>query len=211
MTIFHRIKNLLKSEPEEQVLGYPPSELKLLFAQSAAATFPPFLKSYPIRSSLKPAGIDAVYTALLLDKNDIDNVMQRIEAHFTPESTRQFQGAEVMQCRGRTNNERLCYLVSNEFGGHVIRLLTDSLAFLNEMDEWAFSVPPPWVAFDNYNPQWWGGSMQGAPGYYDEHFFFAFFQNLDAGQRRAYCDHYGASPEWQQALEISHSADENDR
>lgn len=202
MAIFNRIKNFFRSEPEQQVLGYFVSELQLLFQNIAFEEDVSLLTPYPKKSSLSSAGIHAVYTALLIDKSDMKNFLALVDGRFCPEKKRQFNGAAVIQSKSISADERLCFMVADEFEGHVVRLATDSLTFLVEIDQAAFLPPPPWIAFKGYNAKWWGGLMQGAQGYYDDHYFDPFFRGLSAEHKKAYCIKYSASPDWEQALDL---------
>jgi hypothetical protein len=208
MAIFRRIKNFFHSGSGAQVLGYSPAEMRLLFQKRSIADHARFINPYPKKSSLAAAGIHAVYAALLIDKSDLANFMALVDYHFLPELNRQFQGALVMQSKSMKGDERLCFLIADEFGGHTIKFMTDSLDFLNNMDQCWFAVPPPWAAFKGYNPEWWGGPMQGAQGYYEDNYFSPFFRILNAEQKKGYCEKFGAGPDWAKALELYYDADE---
>ncbi len=202
MSILDQIKQLFKPGPKEQILGYSPSELQFLFRNSSVAGNPHFLKNFPDKVSLETLGVNAFYIMQLIDESEIHDFYNLINAYFQPEKKRTFNNNTVAQCTGKKANERLCFLVTDEFEGRVIRLVTDSVNFLNEIDLHGFSVPPPWVVFKDYNPHWWGGSMQGGQGYYDDEFFSPFFNNLSPEHRNNYYCKYGASQDWKNALEL---------
>ncbi|HWW69000.1 MAG TPA: hypothetical protein VN089_03595, partial [Duganella sp.] len=136
--------------------------------------------------------------------------MALVDSRFLPESKRQFQGAVVVQSKSTKGDERLCFLVADEFEGQVVKFVTDSMDFLSDIDQYHFAPPPPWVAFKDYDPGWWGGSMQGAQGYYDDHYFSPFFRGLDADRKKAYCEKFSVSPDWVKALELFYDEDEDE-
>lgn len=210
MTIVQHIKQLSQSEPEEQVLGYSPAELRLLFPHPTRVQQADLPNAYPQKSSLEPAKIHAVYTAILIVQSDFKNFMTLVERHFFPEAHRQFEGVAVVQNKSSVGDERLCFQVTEEFGGYAVRLVTDSTDILNDIDQSRFAPPPPWLAFHDYNPAWWGGSMQGAPEYYDDRYFSPFFRCLNTEQKNAYCIRFGASTEWVKALELFYEDDDDE-
>ena len=53
----------------------------------------------------------------------------------------------------------------------------------------------------------WGRLMQGAQGYYDDHYFDPFFRGLSAERKKAYCIKYSASPDWEKALDLFYDSD----
>lgn len=201
--MFDRVKRLFSPGPEEQVLGYSPLELQRLFPHPMVAG----REELPGRTSLESRGIHAIYAAFLIDKGDLENFMACVDGSFRRESTRRFQGERVLQNASIDGVGRLCFLIEGAFGGHIVKCLTDSLDFLADIDCCAFAPPPPWVAFEGYNPDWWGGAMQGEQGYYNHHFFQPFFLGLNVRRRRAYCAKSGASPEWRRALALFYDVD----
>jgi hypothetical protein len=202
MTIFNRVKNLFTTDPGEQVLGYAPAELLRLFPNSGVGDLAGVSNAYPKKFSLAPAGAHAVYAALLIGKSDIGKLMERVDGRFLLESTRQFQGKAVIQNKSMYSNARLCFLRTDEFEGHVIKFVTDCPDFLNDVDRCRFAPPPPWIAFEGCIPHCWGGSMQGAQEYYNDHFFAPFFFSLGAKDQKTYCEKYAASPDWENALAL---------
>lgn len=208
MTIFNRIKNRFQSEPEEQILGYALPELRLLFQKPALEERASLLKPNPKKSSLAIAGVYAFYTELLIDKSDMENFMALVDRYFLADAKRQFQGSVVIQSKSLEGDERLCFLVADEFEGHVVKLATDSFNLLTEIDHGVFAPPPPWIAFKGYNAQWWGGSMHGAQGYYNDNYFFPFFQSLNTEHKKAYCFKYGATSDWEKALALFYDGGE---
>ena len=208
MTIFNRIKSLFHSVPAEQILGYSIPELRRLFQQPRVTDQAQFPKAYPKKYSLESRGIQAFYTALLLDKRDVENFLAIVNSRFVPEQKRQCADSVVVQSRCIESGDLLCYAGADEFEGHVFKLLTNSLVFLAEIDQRGYCPPPPWVAFPGYNPEWWGGSMQGAQGYFDDNYFSPFFRSLDAANKKKYSVKYGASPDWEAALALFYDDDE---
>jgi len=210
MSILQRIRQIFNPEPKKQVLGYSPTELQLLFQNSSVTVNPDSLGKYPEINSLDAFGIHAFYVSLLIDKREIENFLQQVDSYFLPETNRMFNDLAVAQCKGRKGNERLCYLISDEFENLVIRLVTDSEVFLNSINGCDLSVPPPWIAFKNYNPRWWGGNMQGAQEYYDDNFFCLYFKNLNREQRENYYIKYDASQDWKKALELFYDIEDDE-
>lgn len=210
MTILHRIRRIFSPEPQEQVLGYSLSELQALFQNSTVTVNPDSLGRHPKIDSLAAVGIHAFYVSQLIDKREVECFLNRVNSYFTLETKRMFHDTAVVQCKGRKENERLCYLIAEEFENSVIKLVTDSTTFLNSLGECNFSVPPPWIAFKDYNPKWWGGNMQGAQGYYDDNFFSPYFTNLNREQRAKYYVKYDASQDWKNALELFYDIRDED-
>ncbi|MGZ3237568.1 MAG: hypothetical protein ACXU8A_09365 [Burkholderiaceae bacterium] len=204
MAFFDRIKKVFSSEPKEQVLGYSPAELKEIYQNPNATVNPVFSKNYPAKHSLAHVGINAFYFAQLIDKRDLEVFLNRVNADFKSVANRQFNGSEVVQCKSKTDETKLLYLNADEFGGSVIKIVTDSVFFLNSIADCNFHVPPPWIAFDGYNPAWWLGNLQGAQGYYDSNFFSDFFRAMSVEQREEYYVKYQASPEWRSRLDLNY-------
>jgi hypothetical protein len=88
-----------------------------------------------------------------------------------------------------------------------VRLVTNSVDFLTIIAREKFSVPPPWIVFEEYNPLWWGGNMQGAQGYYNDSYFSPFFTNLSAAERAIYYARYNAPNEWIKSLELMYDVE----
>ena len=203
MSILQHIRQIFNPDPKEQVLGYSPSELQLLFQNSTVSVNPNFLGKSPKIIPLDTIGINVFYASQLIDKREIELFLKRVDSYFVLETKRMFNGVDVVQYKGRKENERLCYLISEEFENLVIKLVTDSTQFLNILYECDFTVPPPWIVFKDYNPKWWGGgSMQGAQGYYDDNFFYPYFMNLDREKKENYYIKYDASQAWKKQLEL---------
>ncbi|QVW25657.1 hypothetical protein KJF94_08960 [Pseudomonas hormoni] len=204
MNIFSRIKAFIKQEPEEQIAGYSIPELKSVFVKSLL-TRDGFLPSYPRVTPLEGVGIPAYYTSFIIDQKETLNFVARIESKFNYVTEKTFNDLIVKKYSNTQKNEHLIFFTSTrEFNSVTVRLVTNSADFLAAIADEKFSVPPPWVAFESYNPSWWGGHMQGAQGYYNDNYFLPFFTQLSDSEKQSYYAKFEAPTEWIKALELIH-------
>ncbi len=200
MKFFSRIKAFIKQDPKEQIIGYSISELKAVFTEPMLHTSRA-LPDQPRAVSLEDAGVPACYASLLIDGDDIHKFLALVESSFKLANERTFNGLPVKRYEGAQKNEHLIFSTSTrEFNSVTMRLVTNSTDFLNAICREKFVVPPPWIAFEDYDPSWWGGNMQGAQGYYNDNYFFPFFTRLTEAERRAYYARYSATDEWISSL-----------
>ncbi|WP_336354554.1 hypothetical protein [Pseudomonas granadensis] len=205
MNFFRRIFRSVKSEPDEQIIGYTLPELKKLFSRPLQIV--EFMK-YPPTSSLKNIGIEAVYSSFLIATDDIIHFEGLIESNFRLATKRSFNGLPVHQYTNTTtNSEAILSISTREFHSTTIRIVTNSTDLLLRLNSKRLPLPPPWVAFPDYEPSWWGGNMEGAQGYYDDNYFYPFFTNLDDCEKQAYYQKFSASKEWIDRLELMYTDD----
>lgn len=199
MSLFSRFKALARQAPKEQVVGYSPDELKVVFTAPLArlpADSPPAV-------SLENIGVPAYYSSFLIDKEDAEHFWALVESAFRYETEKPFNDVLVKQYANTEKNHHLiCFTSDEAFHSTTVRLVTDSIDFLDSVHRERFAVPPPWVAFEGYNPAWWGGAMQGANGYYNDSYFLPFFTGLNAAEKNAYYVRYGATDAWISSLEL---------
>ncbi|CAI8937605.1 DUF3417 domain-containing protein [Pseudomonas sp. IT-P100] len=206
MNIFSRIKTFLKQEPEEQFVGYSVPELKSVFAKASLPRNSFLLP--PGTNSLKGIGIAAYYTSLIIDQRDTLDFFALIESNFNYATERAFNDLCVKKYSNTHKNEHLIFFTSSrEFNSVTVRLVTNSTEFLAAIVDEKFSVPPPWVAFEGYNPSWWGGHMQGAQAYYNDNYFLPFFTELSDLERLAYYARFEATDEWIKALDLMYDVE----
>ncbi|TVT80820.1 hypothetical protein [Pseudomonas sp. H3(2019)] len=196
MNFFSRIKTFVRQDPKEQVVGYSITELKTVFTEPLLHTI--HTQSGQLRAvSLEDVGVPAYYVSLLIDGGDIHAFWAIVESSFTFVNEKEFNDLPVKLYESAQKSEHLIFSVSTrEFNSVTIRLVTNSTDLLKAIHGEKFAVPPPWVAFEGYNPSWWGGNMQGAPGYYNDNFFFPFFTSLNEAEKRDYYARYNATDEW---------------
>ncbi|PMY34684.1 hypothetical protein C1Y35_23635 [Pseudomonas sp. GW456-L14] len=199
MSFFNRIAGLFDRAPKEQIAGYSRSELQAVFTEPLPHT--PAL-SLPLRAvSLEDTGVPAYYWALLIDGSDRHAFQALIESSFTLTHERSFNDLPVRQYENAQNHQRLiCFTSTREFNAVTVRLVTNSTDFLEAIQRQRFAVPPPWMAFEGYNPAWWGTQLQGAQGYYNDQYFLPFFTGLGETEKRAYFARYTASQAWAASL-----------
>ncbi|WP_458379344.1 hypothetical protein [Pseudomonas chlororaphis] len=202
MNFFSRIAGLFERAPKEQIAGYSLSELQSIFTEPLPHTTP--AQPLPLRAvSLEDTGVPAYYGALLIDGSDRDSFQALIESSFTLPHERSFNELPVRQYENAQNNQRLiCFISSREFNAVTVRLVTNSTDFLEAVQRQRFAVPPPWIAFEGYNPAWWGAQLQGAQGYYNDQYFLPFFTGLSEAEKRAYYARYTATQEWAASLAL---------
>ncbi|VVO73565.1 hypothetical protein PS847_01439 [Pseudomonas fluorescens] len=203
MSWLGRMKNVFKTTPEEQIIGYSFVELKSIFGIRITETVggP---RNYPVFSALTPAGIQAYYSSFVVDKAETADLENLINERFSPIDERLFNGLVVTCFQHRLSDERLIFSISyKEFNSATIRLITNSSELLSMLSETNIAAPPPWVVFDGYEASWWGGDMQGAQGFYNDNHFFPFFSSLSPAERTAYYARYSASEEWVRSLELN--------
>ncbi|MBU6956702.1 hypothetical protein KRR23_02925 [Pseudomonas sp. CVAP len=196
MSFFSRIKTFVRQDPKEQVVGYSISELKTVFTEPLLHTT--HTQSGQLRAvSLEDVGVSAYYASLLIDGGDIHTFWMLVESSFKFTNEKIFNDLPVKRYENAQKSESLIFFTSTrEFNSVTVRLVTNSTGFLNAIHRESFAVPPPWVAFEGYNPSWWGISMQGAQGYYNDIYFFQYFKNLNEVERRTYFARYSATDEW---------------
>lgn len=200
MSFFSRIKTFVRQDPKEQVVGYSISELKSVFTEPLLHTT--HTQSGQLRAvSLDDAGIQAYYASLLIDGSDIHTFLAIVESSFKCVNKKIFNDLPVKRYEIAQKSEHLIFFVSTrEFNSVTVRLVTNSTDLLNAIHREKFAVPPPWIAFEGYNPSWWGGNMQGDQGYYNDDYFMPFFTSLREIERRVYYARYNATDEWVSSL-----------
>lgn len=205
MSFFSRIKTFVRQDPKEQVVGYSISELKSVFTEPLLHTTHT-QSGQPRPVSLEDAGVPAYYASLLIDGSDVHTFWALVESSFKFVNEKMFEDLPVKRYESAQNSEHLIFSESTrKFNYVTIRLVTNSTDFLNAIHREKFAVPPPWIAFEGYNPSWWGGNMQGAQGYYNDNYFFPFFTSLSDIERRVYSARYNATDEWVSSLESMYS------
>jgi hypothetical protein len=205
MSFFSRIKTFIRQDPKEQIVGYSISELKSVFTEPLLHTTP-IQSGQPRALSLDDAGIQAYYASLLIEGGDIHTFWAIVESSFKFVDEKIFNDLPVKRYESAQKSEHLIFFVSTrEFNSVTVRLVTNSSDFLNAIHREKFAVPPPWVAFEGYNPSWWCGNMQGAQGYYNDNYFLPFFTGLSEIERRVYSARYNATDEWVSSLELMYS------
>lgn len=196
------MKDFLKPAPQEQIVGYSVSELKSIFVKALNnATHE--IPSFPTATSLASVGISAYYSMFVIDKADVDAFQKIIDERFSAINEKIFNELVATRYQAKPKDEALIASISyKEFNVTTIRLITNSIEFLSLVQKQKLAVPPPWIAFEGYQPSWWGGDMQGAQGYYNDNYFFSFFVNLTSAERSDYYARYSASDEWIRSLEL---------
>lgn len=203
MSWLGRMKNVFKTTPEEQIVGYSVVELKSIFRITITEAVAGH-RNYPVCSALTPAGIQAYYSSFVIDKAEVAGVENLINERFTSVNERVFNGLVVTRFQHRLSNEQLIFSISyKEFNSATIRLITNSSELLSMLSETNIAAPPPWVVFDGYEASLWGGDMQGTQRFYNDNYFFPFFSSLSPAERTAYYARYSASEEWIRSLELT--------
>lgn len=193
MSLFSRFKALVRQAPKEQVVGYSPDELKGVFTEPLAS----LRGGCPSAVSLENMGVPAYYCSFLIDQADADRCWALVESAFSYQAQKPFNDCLVKHYANTEKTHHLLGFTSDEaFNSITVRLVTNSVDFLDILRRERFAVPPPWVAFEGYNPAWWGGAMQGANGYYNDGYFLPFFTGLSAAEKHAYFVRYAATDEW---------------
>lgn len=202
MSLFSRFKAFMRKEPEEQIAGYSLLELKAFFSAPTVVTDNQ-LPEYPQAVYLGNAGIPAFYSTFLISDEDTLPLLSLIELNFTYKSEKQFNGLPTKKfVNNETNKKLVLFISTREFNSTTVRLITNSVDFLNAIALHKFATPPPWVVFQGYNPSWWGGDMQGAQGYYSDNYFFPFFSQLSRSDKQEYYAKFEATHEWISHLEL---------
>ncbi|UZE09816.1 hypothetical protein [Pseudomonas sp. B21-053] len=205
MSIFKRIKSFVRRSPDEQIVGYSLSELKSVFTQP----LPPPARPLPDCSqvvSLANLDIPAYYCVFLITDADVAGLEALVESDFSFVAEKPFNGLSVKHYSNTRKDEHLIYFKSNsEFNATTIRMVTNSIDFLNSLQGMRLAVPPPWIAFEGYEPSWWGGAMHGAQGYYNDSYFLPFFTRLSRSERQQYYAKFNASDAWIESLELMYA------
>ncbi len=194
MTLLNRIMALVKPASQQSFAGYTLRELQTRFPKPLSSTR---LPAQPTAASLEYSGVFAGYVALLTTVDEFSGFRGLVESSFQKIDERVFDATQVFEYEDPANNQRLLFSTSTEeFKALTIRLVTNSDEFLDRLAAKRVCVPPPWIAFEEYNPAWWGGNMQGAQGYYNDQYFYPFFTRLSEAEKRAYFAKFDASDEW---------------
>jgi hypothetical protein len=207
MNIFNRIKIFVRRAPEEQVAGCSIPELKSVFTKPLSRlTWP--LTDYPQVVSLENIGVSAFYSAFLIGNEDVHKFSALVAPNFSFKNEKPFNELPVKHYSDIRENKHLIYFrCGGEFNATAIRMVTNSVKFLNIIQLEKLAVPPPWIAFEGYNPLWWGGNMQGAQGYYNDSYFSPFFTNLSGAEREIYYARYNAQNEWINCLALMYDVE----
>lgn len=204
MSFFNRIKAFIKQESEEQIAGYSVSELKAVFTVTSTI-MNRRLPEYPKAVSLEGLGIPAFYVSFLIDTKDTSVFLALATSNFTYKSEKIFNELPAKQYVNDEKNEQLVFFLSTrEFNSTTVRMVTNSIDFLNVLSHEKFPTPPPWTVFDGYNPSWWGGDMQGAQGYYNDNYFLPFFTQLSNTEKQEYYARFEATDEWIKSLTLTY-------
>jgi hypothetical protein len=207
MSIFNRIKTFVRCGQEEPIAGYSMPELKSVFTIPLRHLTRP-LTNYPQVASLKDIGVSAYYSAFLISNEDAHKFSALVESNFRFEAEKPFNDHPVKRYSDFRENEHLIYFKSGgEFNATTIRMVTNSVVFLNVIQDEKLAVPPPWIAFEGYNPSWWGGDMQGAQGYYNDNYFLPFFTQLSDSEKQEYYARFEATDEWIKSLELMYDSE----
>ncbi|MCO8311749.1 hypothetical protein [Pseudomonas mandelii] len=207
MSIFSRIKTFVRRGAQEQVVGYSIPELKSVFTEHLSCLTLP-LTDYPQVVSLEDFDVSAYYSAFLICDEDVHNFSALIGSNFGFKTEKPFNDLPVKRYSDIRENHHLIYFTSHgEFNSATIRMVTNSVEFLSIIQSERLAVPPPWVAFEGYNPSWWAGDMQGAQGYYNDNYFAPFFTNLSGAEREIYYEKFNATNEWIKSLELMYDVE----
>lgn len=201
MNFIKRLTALVRKKTlQEQIAGYSIPELKKTFSRPLAYTS---LPTQPPTTSLEDAGVGAFYSQFLVNLSDFVEFETIIKHCFQKTAERSFNGHLVFEYKNVTNEDQLIFFSStSEFNSVTVRLVTDSMAFLTMLSDKKFAVPPPWVAFEGYEPSWWGGDMQGAQGYYNDSYFMPYFSRLSSSEKQSYYAKFHATDEWIARLDL---------
>ncbi|MHC8339789.1 hypothetical protein [Pseudomonas sp. HLT2-19-2] len=204
MSFFSRFKSFMKQEPDEQIAGYTLSELKSIFTASSTSIFSR-IPEYPTVASLEGLGIPAFYSSFLIDNKDTHIFLTLVESNFKYTSEKMFNDLPAKQYVNDERNEQLVFFSSTrEFNSTTVRMVTNSIDFMSVILGEKFATPPPWTAFEGYNPSWWGGDMQGAQGYYNDNYFLPFFSRLSDLEKQKYYARFEATDEWIESLNLTY-------
>lgn len=203
--LLSRITALLTSEAEPLFAGYSQQALQSFFVAPLAQNSMPDL---PVIASLEQSGVPAYYASLLTENNGVSNFQRLVESSFQKVRESAFNGLLTFEYEETLSKERLIFFISNqEFNAAAIHLVTNSTRFLDVLSHEKFAVPPPWIAFEGYNPSWWGGNMQGAQGLYNDRYFLPFFMGLSTAEKQHYYARFNASDEWIEQLELMYGVE----
>lgn len=207
MSIFRRIKTLIRRGAQEQVAGYSIPELKSVFTEHLSRLTRP-LTDYPQVASLEDFGVSAYYSAFLIGDEDVHKFSVLVGSNFRFKTEKPFNDLPVKRYFDIRENQHLIYFRSDgEFNSATIRMVTNSVEFLSIIQSERLAVPPPWIAFEGYNPSWWSDDMQGAQGYYNDNYFSPFFTNLSGAEREIYYARFNATDEWIKSLELMYDVE----
>ncbi|MFJ2464161.1 hypothetical protein [Pseudomonas sp. NPDC087615] len=203
--LLSRIAALIQPEAKPFFAGY---SLKVLQSYFVTPLSVASLPNLPMMTSLEQSGVSACYLSLLTEKNDVSRFRQWVDSSFQKARESTFNGLRTFEYEEVLSQERLIFFTANQaFNTVTIHLVTNSARFLDLLNHEKLAVPPPWVAFEGYNPSWWGGSMQGAQGFYNDGYFLPFFTRLSDAEKQRYYARFNASAAWIEQLELMYGDD----
>lgn len=85
--------------------------------------------------------------------------------------------------------------VYSDFGGYVVRLVTNSKTLISEIRGLKLVPPPPWVSFPDIDPDGLGG-MQGDLSFWWDWMWLPFWNGMDKIQKNKYLVQNFAPENW---------------
>ena len=203
--LLSRLAALIKPEAKPLFAGYSLKVLQSYFVMPLSVARLPNL---PMMTSLEQSGVLACYLSLLTEQNDVNRFRQWVDSSFQKAKESTFNGLRTFEYEDALSKERLIFFTAKQaFNAVTIHLVTNSARFLDWLNHEKLAVPPPWVAFEDYNPSWWGGNMQGAQGFYNERYFLPFFTSLSDAEKQRYYARFNASAAWIEQLDLMYGDD----
>jgi hypothetical protein len=112
-----------------------------------------------------------------------------------------FDTGTFQQGQAADGDQAIHYSLRPEFGGAVVELVTNSVAFLEMLDALCLQPPPPWVVFPDADAASLG-SLQGDMQYWWDWFWVPFWAAADEGERVRYLEKYSARRGWVECLKL---------
>ncbi|KEY60414.1 hypothetical protein [Serratia sp. DD3] len=138
-------------------------------------------KKYPCITSLIKDNTYAYRMFFCMDKKFTQGIIDVINDAF--ESSMTFEKSRDIVILSK--NKAVALNVYNDFGGEVVRLITNSEHIINSIWKLNITPPPPWVAFPEIDPDGLG-SMQGNLSFWWDWMWLPFWNSMDGTKKKDY-------------------------
>lgn len=150
--------------------------------------------AYPAKTFLGTQGLCAYYLIFLLQPHGLSGLRELIATHF---GQQEVSSGETLS---NDNKEALAIAYREEFGGIVVEITTNSIAFIQALDAFVPAPPPPWTAFPSMQPIEAQLNKQGSLEFWWEHIWLPFWTALTPEQQAQYLRDHRASQAWVEVL-----------
>ncbi len=195
--ILKYFSHLFKRKKEDEKLQLTKKELLKTYTSLYLLDFNYKSENYPFVLLLDKDKIFAYNLVFsCIEKNKL-SIIELIHSNFQIEQTNNF-----MQAKGKnTYNESIHFSIVSEFNAFTIRIVTNSIRLLKEIDNLRVEPPSPWISFPEIDPDSLG-SLQGSIDYWWYVYWTPFWEKLSPQEKQDYYRIKQATPEWIECIDI---------